>query len=207
MTAIDPLRNNGKPWSDDDRALLAKIYPDESNPTLARIFGRSESSIANEARKQELQKSAAYMATQPGCFKPGQEAWNKGMKGLDIGGKATRFKKGSKPQTWQPIGHERECDGYLQRKVTDTGYTPRDYRPVHHLVWEEHTGEPVPEGHALVFRDGNRRNFAPENLELVTRGELMRRNSYHTNLPPELARIVQLRGVLTRKINSRRRQA
>ena len=203
MTAIDPHRNNGKPWSDSDRELLAQLYPDDDNVTLGRIFGRSESSILNAAKTYGLRKSAAYMATGPGCFKQGNQAWNKGKKGLDIGGKHTRFKKGQKPQTWQPIGHERVCDGYLQRKVTDTGNTPRDYRPVHHLVWEEHTGEPVPEGHALVFRDGNRRNFDPANLELITRAELMRRNSYHTNLPPELAQIVQLRGALTRRINRR----
>ncbi len=201
-------RNNGKPWSDEDVALLRELYPNESNATLAKIFGRSESGIQNQAVKMELHKSEAYMATGPGQFRPGQPVWNKGMKGLDIGGKATRFPKGHRPHTWQPIGHERVSkDGYLQRKVTDTGCTPRDYRPVHHLVWEEHTGAPVPKGHALVFRDGNLRNFDPANLELVTRAELMRRNSHHTNLPPELARIVQLRGAITRKINRRRKQA
>ncbi len=55
----------------------------------------------------------------------------------------------------------------------------------------------------MVFRDGNRRNFAPPNLELVSRSELMRRNSHWNTLPPELAQIVQLRGALTRKINRR----
>lgn len=200
-------RNDGLPWSDSDKELLRQLYPDDSNDTLGRIFGRSPKYVQRKAWEMGLRKSEAYMASNPGAFKPGQKPWNKGMKGLDIGGKATRFQKGRKPHTWNPIGHERVTkDGYLQRKVTDTGYTPDDYRMVHHLAWEKHHGRPVPEGHAVVFRDGNKRNFAPANLELVTRAELMRRNSYHTNLPPELARIVQLRGVITRKINRRRQQ-
>lgn len=201
-------RNDGKPWSDDDKALLVRLYPDDSNETLGKIFGRSPRYVQHKASELGLHKSEAYMATGPGQFRPGQKVWNKGMKGLDIGGKATRFTKGQKPHTWVPIGSERVTkDGYLQRKMTDTGYTPRDWRMVHHLVWEEENGRPVPQGHALVFRDGDKRNFDPANLELVTRAELMRRNSYHTHLPPELARIVQLRGVLTRKINKRSKQA
>ncbi|MEQ5770035.1 HNH endonuclease [Halomonas sp. H33-56] len=199
-------RNDGTPWSESDRQLLRELYPNEGNATLGKIFGRNPRSVGQKARAMGLSKSAEHMAAGPGQFRTGQAAWNKGIKGLDFGGHATRFKAGRRPETWAPIGSERECDGYLQRKVTDTGYTPRDWRPVHHLVWEEHTGRQVPEGHALVFRDGNRRNFTPDNLELITRAELMRRNSYHTNLPPELAQIVQLRGAITRKVNNRRRR-
>ena len=40
--------------------------------------------------------------------------------------------------------------------------------------------------------------------ELVTRAELMRRNSMHRH-GPELARITQLRGCITRQINRRTR--
>lgn len=199
-------RNDGKPWSDDDLALLRQLYPDDDNVTLGKIFGRRPRNVGQKARGMGLRKSSEYMAAGPGQFKDGHTTWNKGMKGLDIGGRSTRFQPGQRPPTWVPIGTERECDGYLQRKVSDTGYSPRDFRPVHHLAWEEHTGRRVPDGHTLVFRDGDRRNFDPGNLELITRSELMRRNSYHTNLPPELAQIIQLRGAITRKINRRRGQ-
>jgi len=72
---------------------------------------------------------------------------------------------------------------------------------VHHLVLLE-AGREVPPGHALVFRDGDKRNFALDNLELVTRGDLMRRNSYH-NYGPEIAAAVQLKGAIMRQINKR----
>lgn len=200
--SVDPLRNNRTPWSPEDLELLRRLYPHDSNAALARIFGRSKFGIKNAAAALGLRKSDAYMDAGPGRFKEGQETWNKGMKGLCLGGKATRFQKGQKPATWQPIGSERVSAGYLQRKISDTGYPPRDWRPVHHLVWEEHTGQPVPEGYVLAFRDGNARNVDPDNLELVSRADVMRRNTY-LNLPPELQRVIQLKGALVRVINNR----
>lgn len=85
--------------------------------------------------------------------------------------------------------------------LTDTGVTRRDFVCIHHIVWRE-AGREIPSGHALVFRDGNKRNFALNNLELVSRAELMRRNSVH-NYGPEIARIHQLQGAITRQINKR----
>jgi len=35
----------------------------------------------------------------------------------------------------------------------------------------------------------------------------MRRNSYHTRYPKEVAQLIQLKGALNRKINRRSRQA
>lgn len=81
------------------------------------------------------------------------------------------------------------------------GYPPRDWRPVHVLLWEEHRG-PVPEGHAIVFRNGDRTDIRLENLACISRAELMRRNTRH-NLPPEINQVISLRAALVRKINNR----
>jgi hypothetical protein len=92
-------------------------------------------------------------------------------------------------------------DGYLQRKISDSHITRRDYVGWHHLVWRMHDRE-IPPGHALVFRDGDRTNCDINNLECISRGELMRRNSVH-NYGPEIATLTQLRGAITRQINRR----
>lgn len=207
MTSIDPERNNGKPWSDEDRELLRKLYPHDSNANLARIFGRSHAGINNAAVKLRLFKSPEYMATKPGQFSRGDTAWNKGMKGWQPGGasKASQFRPGNVNHNWKPIGHEMEISGYLYRKIKEGGTQHQNYRPIHHLTWVESRG-PIPDGHIVAFKDGNARNCDINNLELITRAENMRRNSHHTHLPPELCQIVQLRGQLTRKINNRRRQ-
>ena len=194
MTTSD--RNNA-PWTTAEDAALSALYSQHSANHVARALKRSRSAIRNRVTKLGLRKRE-----NAGRFTPGHNTWNKGMKGLDIGGKETRFKPGDMPHTWRPIGHTRETkDGYLQRKVQDTRVTRRDYVGVHHLVWRMH-GRSIPPGHALVFRDGDIRNFDINNLELVSRAELMRRNTVH-RLPKELAQLVQLRGALMRQINKR----
>lgn len=175
------------PWADIEIALLREFYPWVKTALIAAELGRGARCVYEKAAALGLKKSAIYLNSKhagllrkhdtiglPTRFKPGHQTWNKGMKGLDIGGKATRFQPGRMPHNWRPIGHTREMqDGYLERKIADTGITRRDYVPVAHLVWRMH-GRSVPRGHALVFRDGNARNFDINNLELIHRAELMR---------------------------------
>lgn len=56
-------------------------------------------------------------------------------------------------------------------------YTETDGRPIlHHVLWEEYNGHPVPAGHVVRHADGNQNNFAPENLILRTRNDVCREN-------------------------------
>jgi hypothetical protein len=127
------------------------------------------------------------------------------MKGLIYAGsKATMFQPGSKPFNWVPVGTERVRDGYLCRKLTDTGYPPRDWVPVHILLWREHHGT-VPDGHVVVFRDRNPRNIVLDNLECISRTELMRRNTVH-NMPAPLKQVIRLKGALKRRVRNLEKQ-
>jgi hypothetical protein len=214
-------RQRYRRWSANDLAELVRRYPHERTAAIARDLDRDERAVYAKAAVLGLSKHPAFRAElraahneslmnagAPYRFRPGNVPHQAGKKGWDAGGRSheTRFKKGQRPHTWRPIGTERICfDGYLQRKVSDTGYPPRDWKGVHVLNWEAVHG-PVPDGHALTFRDGNRQNCAIENLELVSRVELMRRNSYHTRYPKEIGQAIQLRGALVRKINRLERQ-
>lgn len=111
-----------------------------------------------------------------GQFPKGLTPWNKGMKGLSFPGmEATQFKPGNVPHTWVPIGSERITkDGYIQVKIQD-GKKQKNWRGKHILVWEEANG-PLPPGHAIIFGDGNKRNFDLDNLILVSRAQLVRMN-------------------------------
>ncbi|BCF96590.1 hypothetical protein PPGU19_011590 [Paraburkholderia sp. PGU19] len=114
---------------------------------------------------------------------------------------STSFKPGYRSRSWVPIGTERVTSmGYLQRKVTDTGRAADDWAAVHVLNWEAENG-PIPAGYLLVFRDGDRTNVVLDNLELISRGELLKRNSVH-RYPPELRQVIWLKGALVRKINA-----
>ncbi len=208
-------------WTSEEDEYLRQNYPCRPTAELAAALGRTSQAVYGRAvDKFRLRKSPAFMAAlkaetgrrlaesgKATQLQPGLVPWNKGKPHPSSGRTAeTQFKPGGLPHTWRPIGTRRVTkDGYIEEKVADTGYTPDDYVPLHHLVWAEAGNQPVPKGHALVFRDGDKRNFAIENLELITRAELMRRNTHH-RYGPKMSRVVQLRGAITRKINQHKRK-
>ncbi|CDF82110.1 hypothetical protein PKB_0742 [Pseudomonas knackmussii B13] len=203
---------NRKAWSDDEVEQLRRRYADEPTEVIAADLGRSVRMVYGKAKQLSLSKSAAFLEGplsrrldgSQGVqyrFAKGITPWNKGRKGSPSTGRMaeTQFRPGNKPGNWLPIGsHRVSKDGYLQRKVTDTGYPPRDWIAAHTLLWEEHYG-PVPEGHCLCFRDGNKQNIVLDNLELITRAERMRRNTIH-RYPPELKDAIRAVGRLKRTI-------
>jgi len=199
------MRNHGKPWSPQDEADMKRLFPVNEIRVLEKLFGRAEKAITAKAHKLGLVKAEGYTPPRRGCFEKGQQPWNKGIPFSPPGSEKGRFKPGQKPHTWQPIGSERETkEGYLQRKMTDTGYPPHDWVEVQRIEWEKHFG-PIPDGHVVLFRDGDKRNFEPANLELISRAENMNRNSYH-RYGPEIAQLYQLKGALSRKMNRRSRE-
>lgn len=109
-----------------------------------------------------------------GHFTKSHVPFNKGNKGVFLGGEvaeACQFKKGNKSWNWVPLGSERiNGDGYVDIKIAD-GKLQKNWKGKHILIWEEHNG-PVPPGHVVIFGDGNRRNFDPDNLILVSRAQL-----------------------------------
>lgn len=208
-------------WTAEQVDRLVREYPDRPTAELAQALNMSVLRVYHKAGQLGLKKSAAYLASPAACrlrqgdnpgvssrFKKGQSPWNKGMKGLDIGGHATRFQPGHRDgkalQNYRPIGSERlSKEGYLERKIHDGQPMQSRWRAVHLLVWEAAHGA-IPSGHAVTFRDGNRQNLALDNLELIPRSELMRRNTVH-NYGREIAELVQLRGAITRSINRKER--
>ena len=151
-------------------------------------------------------------------FKPGRVPANKGVRrpGFAPGRMAeTQFRKGRpacEAHNYVPIGTEKidPKRNALVRKVTDDPsiFPVHRWQPVAKIVWESAHG-PVPKGHVVRFRDGMKSLVASEItldcLELVSQRENMLRNSFH-NYPEEVAHAVQLRSVLSRVINRRKRE-
>ncbi|TGE37084.1 HNH endonuclease [Desulfosporosinus fructosivorans] len=111
-----------------------------------------------------------------GRFRKGNAPVNKGKKGYSYPGMvATQFKKGNIPRNWWPVGTERlRADGYVWKKVAG----PNKWREKHVLIWEAANG-PRPKKHVVLFGDGNRQNFEPDNLILVSQKQLVRLNQKH----------------------------
>jgi hypothetical protein len=105
-------------------------------------------------------------------FKRGQVPKNKGTKGVSKPNK-TSFKKGHMPHNARPIGHrEFREDGYLWEKVAETKPSRFGWKPVQRIIWEETYG-PIPEGHVIVFLDGDPLNITLENLSIVSKAQLL----------------------------------
>ena len=52
-----------------------------------------------------------------------------------------------------------------------------NFVPKQRLIWEQANG-PLPPGYVVIFKDGNKRNFALDNLAAVTRYECMEMNRH-----------------------------
>jgi hypothetical protein len=124
-----------------------------------------------------------------GQFTKGQKSWNAGTKGVMKPNKGN-FTTGHKPANLQPFGYERICpeDGYILIKVDEinpyTGFRGW-FRHKQIVVFEQHYG-PVPEGHIVRFKDGNKLNCDPANLFTLTRALHVRLNQMgYTDTPDE----------------------
>lgn len=178
-------------WNAQRDEWLRSLYPDTPNRTIAKMLNCSYLAVKNRATVLGLKKDPAYMASKPGCFKPGQTSWNKGVS-YQPGGRCSenQFRPGHKPQTTVPVGTESvDKDGYLKRKVRDDappGMSRKNWRFVHVLKWEEYHGRPVPPKHVVRLKDGDKRNFSPENLVLVSMAENAILNKFFAmENPPE----------------------
>ena len=90
--------------------------------------------------------------------------------------KETQFKKGQVPQNKRELGELRlNADGYIDMKIGE-GKGAHAWRALHTLLWEDMHG-PVPPGYALFFSDRDKLNVDLDNLELITRADLCRRNT------------------------------
>jgi hypothetical protein len=202
-------------WTESEVETLRELYPDMNSADVAKLMGVSLSRVYAKAIKLGIRKSDEFHRRMnvekiahvlkggtSSRFKKGVAPWNKGLKGVTRGGTQTQFKPGHIPVNHKPIGYERVArDGYLERKVSDEGPPKKRFRAIHILVWEDANGR-VPEGHVVSFKNGDKRDFRLENLELIHRREIMLRNTVH-RYPEEIKAAMQAVGVLRRYINKR----
>jgi hypothetical protein len=117
-----------------------------------------------------------HQGTKGGQFQKGQVSWNKGKKMTpEQYAKCSRtmFKKGQQVHNHKEVGSERiSVDGYVEIKVAE----PNHWRLKHRVIYEQHYGIKLSSNDAIIFVDGNRLNLDIDNLERLSRSELVRLN-------------------------------
>lgn len=195
-------------WSSQELEYLRKHYPDTNNADLARELNRTATSVMQCAIKLKLRKSERFRASpESGRRQPGQTPWNKG-KTYQPGGRSVeaRFRKGHTRNVIHPVGATRvNKDGYVEIKTGDEPFRVRQWEHYHRLVWMRHHG-PIPKGCVVVFKPGkhttNPEEIVIENLEMITRAELMERNTVH-RYPAELRGAMIQIGRMRERLNEK----
>jgi len=222
------MADKRKKWTVEEIEILRALYSNTPTARIAAQLKRGIGPVYQKAAVLRLQKSAEFFLDpannarmQKGHvrgvdarFPKGNVPYNKGTRrpGFAPGRMAeTQFKRGERrgvaARNWVPIGTiKTDCDGYLRIKVANaapgeaTGYGNMKVWPLlQRHVWQEHHGA-IPDGLMVAFKDGDRTNCAIENLVLMSRADNARRNSMWANYPRELAEVIQLAGVLKRKL-------
>ena len=105
-----------------------------------------------------------------GQFVKGMAPWNKG-KHFKAGGRSaeTQFKKGLIPPNYQPVGTVVvRSDGYRFIKLAE-----RKWQLYQRYIWEKANHKQLKKNQVVLFLDGNRDNYAPDNLMAISRKELL----------------------------------
>lgn len=201
-------------WTAEEDELLRREYSDRLTEEVQQMLPwRTLRSVYARAKQLGLRKSKAFAASAASGrldglrgaatrFAPGHATWNKGKPHpLTGAARETAFSKGNRPYNTVPVGtRTKSTDGYWKEKIGE----PRQWQWCHRAIWERANG-PIPEGMCVVFVDGNPDHLELDNLALVPRGHLMKRNSIH-NYPQPIKQLVHLRGRLVRKINTLARE-
>lgn len=145
-------------------------------------------------------------------YPKGNTPHNKGKKGSEWltaeskkAMQPTQFKKGEKPHNaykdWAEIIHA-DSKGFRYWKIK----VPEESKLVFKHVWlyTKVFGQPA-KGSIIIFKDKNSLNCVPENLEVITRSENMKRNSI-IRYPTEIRNTIKLVSQLDKKIQNYEKQ-
>lgn len=167
-------------WSDDHYQFIKNNIKGTSYKELHKMF-KDEFNVDVTFKKFQTYVSRKKLTNDiDTTFNKGATPWNKGKKGLWFkGAENTWFKKGQKPINKRSIGSiykPSKENRQILIKVDDTGVRKKDWIPLSHAVYTKYYGE-IPKGHVVIHKNKNNRDFTPDNLQVISRGNLAKVNN------------------------------
>jgi hypothetical protein len=99
----------GKRWTLKETNTFIEMYQTHHIDEICDALSRNRYQLYDKAKLLKLKrpnhwrsKHCPLPVSTSGQFKKGHQTWNKGLKGLEIGGKETQFKKGAVPHNKLP---------------------------------------------------------------------------------------------------------
>lgn len=168
-------------------------HPEYDEFMVSYVPGHSAEEVTDEFARRfgvgitvgKIKNRKSYLGIKSGTvggrFEAGSEPHNKGKTWDELGYDEEKrrrmskahFKAGQAPWTGDlyPLGSERVSkDGYVEVKVREHSPVPctnKCWVSKHRVVWERENGRRLPRGWVVLFADGDKRNFDPDNLVAI----------------------------------------
>lgn len=168
-------------YSEEQKEFIITNNYGKYSKELAEMFNQHFNTNITAKEIAYFRKNNKLNSGLTGQFKKGNVPHNKGKKQIEYMSqesiertKETRFKKGNKPKNYRPVGSERITkDGYIEVKVAD----PNKWETKNKIIYKQYFGD-IPEGHKVIYADGNKLNNDINNLILVSDNEELIMNKY-----------------------------
>ena len=155
-------------WTNEEKEYLKSIVKNNSYKEITKKMNDRFNCDFSEGQIKGAITRNKLVTGRDGHFKKGSIPWNKGLSYMP-NNKETRFQKGNIPHGHREVGSERIIrDGYIEIKVAE----PNVWDLKHRVIYKEHYGE-IPDGHNIIFADGNKMNFDIDNLIAVSKSEML----------------------------------
>lgn len=173
-------------YSEDMIDFLRENARGKSNAELARMFSEKFEVEKNSVQISSVKKRYGIKSGLTRRYEVGSVPFNKGRKMPastyeKLKNSDTWFPKGNQPHNTIPIDSvvKDHKDGYWYHKFSMTGKTKKErWIACHHEVWIKAHG-PIPKDCVVIFLDGNKDNYALDNLALIKKSTNVRLNQMH----------------------------
>ena len=160
-----------KRYSKEELEFIRKNAPRRRYKEIVEMFNKKFERHIDAKKLKSTLRNHGISTGLTGRFEKGITPHNKGKKFPGTGNRTT-FRKGATPHNKMEVGEDAiTTDGYVKTKIAE----PDVWEYKHKLIWKEKNG-PIPEGHSVIFADGNKLNLSIDNLLLVSKAELLMLN-------------------------------
>jgi hypothetical protein len=172
-----------KKWDEQKISFLKANFRILSYSEIAIAIDMTKEQCSTKCKSLKLKRTPEEQTkinerTNTGVFKKDVKPWNAGTIGV-VKAKSTSFKKGNNQNksVWYDkaiVITRDEKTGKCRKKIR----IDNQWKYYSRYVWEDNFG-PIPDGHIIIFKDGDSLNCEAWNLECISKQEALNRQNFN----------------------------